>query len=178
LTPRAQQLATAVGVGAVRALNLGHMDLPTIGIILLIGIVKKSGIMLEDLPSWRSGNATCRRLRRFAKPACCTLRPILMATVAALLAGAPMMFGHATGSELRSRLGYSIVGGLALSPVLTWYTTHAVYLYLAWLGLDLKTPQAADRQSRAVSDAKALRVRQRARPDPDFVQRIAGRGSQ
>src|SRR5208282_5911545 len=71
-------------------------------------------------------------------------RPILMTTAAAMLAGLPMMFGHGTGSEMRHPLGYSMVGGLALSQVLTLYTTPVVFLYLArvqsWLQGGKSTP--------------------------------------
>src|SRR5450755_2028327 len=69
-------------------------------------------------------------------------RPILMTTAAALLAGLPMMFGHGTGSELRRPLGYSMVRGLALSQLLTLYTTPVVYLYLGRLQAWLRAKQA------------------------------------
>jgi multidrug efflux pump len=123
----------SAGVGAVLALLLFHVDLSVIaliGVILLIGIVKKNAIMMIDfaLAAERNENKTSEEAIYQA----CVLRfrPILMTTMAALFGALPLALGTGTGSELRRPLGITIIGGLIVSQMLTLYTTPVVYLYL------------------------------------------------
>jgi multidrug efflux pump len=127
----------SAGVGALLALLLFHLDLDIvaiIGIILLIGIVKKNGIMMVDfaLEAERTGgkNAT----DAIYEASLLRFRPIMMTTMSALLSGIPLAFGTGIGSELRRPLGVAMVGGLIFSQVLTLYTTPVIYIFFDNLG--------------------------------------------
>ena len=127
----------SAGVGALLALLMFHLNLDIvsiIGIILLIGIVKKNGIMMVDfaLDAQRTGgkNAT----DAIYEAALLRFRPILMTTMAALLSGVPLALGTGIGSELRRPLGVSMIGGLIFSQVLTLYTTPVIYIFFDNLG--------------------------------------------
>ena len=123
----------SAGVGALLMLMLFGFDfsvIALIGVILLIGIVKKNGIMLVDFAIVAQRERGLAPLEAIREACLLRFRPIMMTTMAALLAGLPLMLGHGTGSELRQPLGYSMVGGLLLSQALTLYTTPVVFLYL------------------------------------------------
>jgi hydrophobe/amphiphile efflux-1 (HAE1) family protein len=123
----------SAGIGALLLLIAVHMDLSVIamiGIILLIGIVKKNGIMLVDFALEVERNQRVGPEESIYQACVLRFRPILMTTMAALLGGVPLMLGTGAGAEIRQPLGYTIVGGLILSQILTLFTTPVVYLYL------------------------------------------------
>jgi hydrophobe/amphiphile efflux-1 (HAE1) family protein len=131
----------SAGLGALLTLMLFGMPLDVIGIIgiiLLIGIVKKNGIMLVDFALVGERERGLSTEDAIHEACLLRFRPILMTTMCALLGGVPLMLGTGIGSEIRQPLGYAIVGGLLVSQVLTLFTTPVVYIYMdrlgGWLG--------------------------------------------
>jgi hydrophobic/amphiphilic exporter-1 (mainly G- bacteria), HAE1 family len=123
----------SAGVGALAILMAFGYDfslIALIGIILLIGIVKKNGIMMVDFAIAAERDEHLTPEQSIRKAALLRFRPIMMTTMAALLGGVPLMLGTGTGSEIRQPLGYAMVGGLFVSQALTLFTTPIVYLYL------------------------------------------------
>jgi HAE1 family hydrophobic/amphiphilic exporter-1 len=147
----------SAGFGALAMLMLFGYEfslIALIGTILLIGIVKKNGIMMVDfaIAAEREGLSTLESIR---KAALLRFRPIMMTTFAAMLGGVPLMLSHGTGSELRQPLGYTMVGGLIVSQALTLFTTPIIYLYLDGLSHWLSRLTGQKKQVERPKDAAA-----------------------
>jgi multidrug efflux pump len=127
----------SAGVGALLALHLCHTDfsvIALIGIVLLIGIVKKNGIMMIDFALDAERKQGMAPEDAIYQACLLRFRPIMMTTMAALLGAVPLAFGSGTGSELRRPLGITMMGGLLISQMLTLYTTPVIYLWFDRLG--------------------------------------------
>ena len=141
----------SAGVGALLALMLAGQDLSIIaiiGIILLIGIVKKNAIMMIDFALDAERNEGMAPRDAIYQACLLRFRPIMMTTMSALLGALPLMIGWGVGSELRHPLGITMVGGLILSQALTLFTTPVIYLYF-------------DRLARRVNEGRARRLEAR-----------------
>jgi multidrug efflux pump len=140
----------SAGVGACLALLITGTELSVvsiIGIILLIGIVKKNGIMMVDFALDAERNGKMSATEAIYQACLLRFRPILMTTMAALLAGLPLVVGSGIGSELRRPLGIAMVGGLLVSQLLTLYTTPVIYIFFD--GLAQRFRKNKDKKAKA-----------------------------
>jgi hydrophobe/amphiphile efflux-1 (HAE1) family protein len=153
----------SAGVGALLMLMIFGFDfsvIALIGVILLIGIVKKNGIMMVDFAIVGEREHGLSALEAIREACLLRFRPIMMTTMAALLAGVPLMLGHGTGSEVRQPLGYAMVGGLILSQLLTLYTTPVVFIYLdrvnKWLERRPAPQKVGQAESQETTEGSAI----------------------
>jgi multidrug efflux pump len=139
----------SAGVGALVALNLTHSDfsvIALIGIVLLIGIVKKNAIMMIDFALDAERKEGMPPEDAIFQACLLRFRPIMMTTLAAMLGGLPLALGTGTGSELRRPLGITIIGGLILSQLLTLYTTPVIYLFFDRLARRFKSTRVEEEE--------------------------------
>ena len=148
----------SAGVGALLMLRLAGLDVSVIamiGGILLIGIVKKNGIMMVDFAITAERTLGLTPGDAIRQACLLRFRPIFMTTMAAMLSGLPLMLSTGAGSELRQPLGYAMVGGLALSQILTLYTTPVIYLYMSKLQrLVMRRPARMPTLATKIGDAE------------------------
>jgi multidrug efflux pump len=148
----------SAGIGAALALQLTHRDLSfvaLIGIILLMGIVKKNAIMMIDFALEAERGRGLSPRESITEAALLRFRPIMMTTFAALFGALPLAFESGTGSELRNPLGITIIGGLMLSQLLTLYTTPVIYLTMERLRTRLPRAKAPEAPPASTSDTMA-----------------------
>jgi multidrug efflux pump len=144
----------SAGVGAFLSLILFHQDLSVvaiIGLVLLIGIVKKNGIMMVDFALDAERHQGLDATEAIYQACLLRFRPIMMTTMAALLGGIPLAFGRGIGSELRRPLGIAMVGGLLLSQILTLYTTPVIYIFFDNIATRFSKKKKHERQAEAAT---------------------------
>jgi multidrug efflux pump len=146
----------SAGVGAFLSLILFHQDLSVvaiIGLVLLIGIVKKNGIMMVDFALDAERHQGLDATEAIYQACLLRFRPIMMTTMAALLGGIPLAFGTGIGSELRRPLGIAMVGGLLLSQILTLYTTPVIYIFFDNIATRFSKKKQPSREHEAATEA-------------------------